>query len=70
MKHAIVLSLCFLPLAAIYIIMKISLLFSSSVDEFKYVEQQSKLPHGPYLANAYEDVDEEEEEYGSRTDYR
>ena len=25
---------------------------------------------GPYVANPYEDVDEEEEEYGDRTDYR
>ena len=24
----------------------------------------------PYLADAYADVDEEEEEYGNRTDYR
>lgn len=70
MKHALILSLCFLPLGVIYIIMKISLWLSSSVTEFKYVEQQSKLPHGPYLEDVYEDVDAEEEEYGSRTDYR
>ena len=50
--------------------MKLSLWLSASVNEAKYVERESTKPHGPYVANAYEDVDEEEEEYGDRTDYR
>ena len=29
----------------------------------KYVKEESKKPHGPYLADAYADVDEEKEEY-------
>ena len=61
MKHAFIVSLCFLPLAVIYIIMKVSLWLSSSVSEVKYVKEDAKRPHGPYLADAYADIDEEEE---------
>lgn len=61
MKHALIVSLCFLPLAIIYIIMKVSLWFSSSVSEVNYVREDAKRPHGPYVENAYEDVDEENE---------
>jgi hypothetical protein len=61
---------CFFPLAIIWIIMKLSLWVSAVNDEQKYVRQESLKPHGPYVANAYEDVDAEEEEYGDRTDYR
>lgn len=70
MKHAIILGLCFTPLAIIYVIMKITLWLSASVDEYEYVKKQSRSQHGPYLDNPYADVDEEEEEYGIRTDYR
>jgi hypothetical protein len=62
LKQAIILSLCFLPLAVIYIIMKLSLLLSSSASEVKYVKEDAKRPHGPYLENAYADIDEENEE--------
>ena len=61
MKHALIVSLCFLPLAIIYVIMKVSLWLSSSVSEVNYVREDAKRPHGPYLENAYEDVDEEDE---------
>jgi len=61
MNHAIILSLCFLPLAVIYIIMKVSLWLSSSVSEVNYVREDAKRPHGPYVENAYGDVDEEDE---------
>jgi len=61
MKHALILSLCFLPLAVIYVIMKVSLWLSSSVTEVNYVREESKRPHGPYLENPYGDVDEEKE---------
>ena len=30
-------------------------------EEQNYVNAESKKPHGPYVANAYEDVDAEEE---------
>ena len=61
MKHALILSLCFLPLAIIYVIMKVSLWLSSSVTEIKYVKDDAKRPHGPYLENPYADLDDEEE---------
>jgi hypothetical protein len=63
MKHALILSLCFLPLAVIYIVMKLSLWFTSSVSEVNYVREDSKREHGPYLENPYGDVDEKEEDY-------
>jgi hypothetical protein len=61
MRHAIIISLCFLPLAIIYIIMKVSLWLSSSVSEVNYVRKDSKRPHRKYLENPYGDVDEENE---------
>jgi hypothetical protein len=61
-KHALLLSLCFLPLAIIYVIMKLSLWLSSSVSEIKYVKEDAKRPHGPYVENPYGDVDDESEE--------
>jgi len=42
--------------------MKLSLLLSSSASEVKYVKEDAKRPHGPYLENAYADIDEENEE--------
>ena len=62
MKHALILSLCFLPLAVIYVIMKLSLWISSSVSEVNYVREDSKREHGPYLENPYGDVDQEDAE--------
>ena len=50
--------------------MKLSLWVSAVNGEQKYVRQESLKSHGPYVANPYEDVDAEEEEYGDRTDYR
>jgi hypothetical protein len=61
MKNALILSLCFLPLAIIYIIMKLSLWLSTSVSEAKYVRGDAKRSHGPYVENPYEDVDETDE---------
>jgi len=63
MKHALILSLCFLPLAIIYIVMKVSLWLSTSVSEVNYVREDAKRPHGPYVENAYADLDEEDEDY-------
>ena len=68
--NSIILIGCFTPLALIWIIMKLSLWISAVNDEKNYVRAESKKPHGPYVANAYEDVDAEEEEYGDRTDYK
>ena len=66
----LILVACFLPLAIIYIVMKFSVWIAAVNSEQEYVREDSKRPHGPYLENAYADVDEEEEEYGSKTDYR
>lgn len=62
--------LCFTPLLIIYIVMKTAVWLSAINSEQKYVREDSKRPHGPYVANAYADLDEEEEEYGSITDYK
>ena len=66
----VVLIACFTPIAAIWIVMKLAVFLSGIYSEEKYVESESRKPHGPYLADAYADVDAEEEEYGDRTDYR
>jgi hypothetical protein len=61
---------CFFPLAIIYIVMKLSVWIAAVNSETDYVREESKKSHGPYVANPYEDVDEDDEEYGSKTDYR
>ena len=66
----LILVACFVPLALIWIIMKLSVWIAAVNDEQNYVREESKKPHGPYVGNPYADVDEEEEEYGDRTDYR
>ena len=65
-----ILAACLSPLVVIWIVMKLALWLSATNEERNYVRAESKKPHGPYVANPYEDVDEEEEEYGDRTDYR
>jgi hypothetical protein len=49
--------------------MKLALWFSAISEERKHVRDESRKPH-TYMANVYADVDEEDEEYGSKTDYR
>ena len=63
MKQSLILVACFLPLAVIWLVMKLSLWLSSSVTEVNYVREESKRPHGPYVENPYGDTDEEEEDY-------
>ena len=65
----LILIACFTPLAAIYIMMKLAVWMSAINDEQKHVREESRKPH-TYMANVYADVDEEDEEYGSKTDYR
>jgi len=57
-----VLIACFLPIAVIWLVMKLSLWLSSSVTEVNYVREDAKRPHGPYVENPYEDIDTENEE--------
>ena len=68
--NPVILIACFTPIAAIWIVMKLAVFLSGIYSEEKYVESESRKPHGPYVADAYADVDEKEEEYGDRTDYR
>lgn len=64
MNYPLLVSLCFLPLAIILIITKISLWMSSSAAEIKYVKEEEKKPHGPFLTNVYDDFDPENEPDG------
>ena len=68
--NPVILAACLSPLVIIFIVMKLAVWLSGIYSEENYVEAESRKPHGPYLADAYADVDEEEEEYGDRTDYR
>ncbi len=69
MNTAVLLA-CLSPIVIIFIVMKLAVFLSGIYSEEKYVESESRKPHGPYVANPYADVDEEDEEYGDRTDYR
>ena len=66
----LILVACFFPLVMIWLIMKLSLWIAAVNEEQTYVREESRKPHGPYVENPYGDVDEEDEEYGSKTDYR
>ena len=68
--NPLILIACLSPIAIIWIVMKLSVWIFAVNDEKNYVKAESRKPHGPYLADAYADVDEEEDEYGDRTDYR
>ena len=70
MKYQITLLACFLPLVIIYIVMKVAVWIEAVNAESDYVRKEPLRQRGPYVENAYADVDEEEEEYGNRTDYR
>jgi len=62
MKQSLILVLCFLPLAIIYVVMKVAVWLTSIQSEVTYVREESKRPHGPYLDNPYGDIDEEDED--------
>ena len=70
MKYQITLLLCFTPLVVIYIVMKLAVWISAVNAESEYVRREPLRKRGPYVANPYEDVDAEEEEFTDRTDYR
>ena len=70
MNYQINLLLCLTPLAIIYIVMKLAVWLSAVNTESEYVRKEPLRKRGPFVENAYADVDEEEEEYGDRTDYR
>ena len=68
--NPIILIGCFTPLVLIFIVMKLAVWISAVNAEQDYVRKEPLRKRGPYVADAYADVDEEEEEYGNRTDYR
>lgn len=68
--NSIILIGCFTPLVIIFIVMKLAVWVDAVNAEQDYVRQEPLRKRGPFVADAYADVDEEEEEYGNRTDYR
>ncbi len=70
MRQSLILAACLAPLGLIFIIMKLAVWMSAVNAESDYVRREPLRKRGPFVANAYADVDEEEEEYGDRTDYR
>ena len=68
--NPIILIGCFTPLVLIFIIMKLAVWISAVNAEQDYVRKEPLRQRGPFMADAYADVDVEEEEYGDRTDYR
>ena len=66
----LILVACFLPLGIIYIVMKLAVWVSVVNAEKNYVRKEPLRKRGPYVENPYADVDEEEEEFTDRTDYR
>ena len=69
MKSVILLG-CFLPLIILFIVMKLAVWVEAVNREKTYVGKEPLRKRGPYLENPYADVDEDDEEYGDRTDYR
>jgi hypothetical protein len=61
---------CFIPLVIIFIVMKLAVWVSAVNSENSYVEKEPFRERGPYVADPYADVDDEEEEFTDRTDYR
>jgi len=69
MKPAILIA-CLSPIIVIWIVMKLALWLYVTEEEREYVAGEKFRKRGKYVENPYADVDEEEEEYGDRTDYR
>ena len=62
--------LCLSPLVIVFLLMKFIVWISAVNSEQSYVRKEPFRKRGPYVVDAYADVDENEEEYGDRTDYR
>ncbi len=70
MNKTFILYGCFLPLVTIFIFTKFVVWITAANSENSYVRKEHSRKRGKYVENPYADVDEEEEEYGDRTDYR
>lgn len=62
--------LCLAPVGVIFIMMKVAVWMSAVNAETDYVRREPLRKRGPYVENPYADVDEDEEEFTDRTDYR
>ena len=69
MKSAILVA-CLTPILIIWIVMKLAIWLYATKEEKEYVGAESRKPHGPYVEIPYADVDEDEEEFTDRSDYR
>ena len=58
---SLILIACFLPLVAIWLVMKLSLWIAAVNKEQTYVREDAKRPHGPYVEDPYADLDKEED---------
>lgn len=67
---SIVLLGCFLPLIMLFIVIKLAVWVEAVNKEKTYVRKEPLRKRGPFVENPYADVDNEDEEYGDRTDYR
>ena len=68
--NPIILIGCFTPLVIIFIVMKLIVWVEAVNTESDYVRKEPFRKRGPFVDNPYADVDEEEEEFTDRTDYR
>ena len=68
--NPLILLACLSPLVIIFIAMKLAVWISAVNSETGYVRKEPFRKRGPYVADAYADVDQEEEEYGDRTDFK
>ena len=68
--RSIVLLGCFLPLIILFIVIKLAVWVEAVNKEKTYVRKEPLRKRGPFVENPYADVDDEDEEYGDRTDYR
>lgn len=66
----VILFACFLPIVILFLVLKLAVWVEAVNSETDYVREEPFRKRGPYLADVYADVDEEEEEYGDLTDYR
>lgn len=65
MNHVFLLSLCFLPLAVIFVVTKIALWLTETTKEVDYVAHEPERTRGPYLENPYGDLEDEKESDGN-----
>lgn len=59
MEYYATLILCFVPLLAMFIVLKLALLLNETKEEVKHVHEESLKQH-TYLEGVYDDIDEED----------